>query len=105
MDGERSFGNEFDSNVVTFGVTSSLSSHTDDCKNNFLMLDKGDTFRINRSFGEPGKYFCINFSKEKKNIAWVCIRMVIIVIYLLMKNKSICLKLVIKILTFPLNFV
>ena len=32
MDGERSFGNEFDSNVVTFGVTSSLSSHTDDRK-------------------------------------------------------------------------
>ena len=65
MDGERSFGNNFDPNVVIFGVTRSSSSHTDDCKNDVLILDKGDTFHSNRSFEEPTKKFCIDFSKPK----------------------------------------
>ena len=65
MDGERSFGNDFDSNVVISGVTSSSSSHTDDRKNDVLILNKGDAFPINRSFEEPTKKFCIYFSNAK----------------------------------------
>ena len=34
-------------NVVIFGVDNSLSSHTDNIKNNFLILDKGPTDDIN----------------------------------------------------------
>ena len=53
--GEWKFGNEFARNVVIFGVDSSSSSHTDNCKNDFLVLGEGDTFGINRSFGAPEK--------------------------------------------------
>ena len=40
-DGSWSFGNEFAKNVVIFGVDNSLSSHNDNQKNNFLVLDEG----------------------------------------------------------------
>ena len=40
-DGSWSFGNEFAKNVVIFGVDKSLSSHNDNQKNNFLVLDEG----------------------------------------------------------------
>ena len=43
-------------NVATFGVDS-LSSHTDNRKNDFLVSDEGDTFGINRSFGALVKKF------------------------------------------------
>ena len=35
-----SFGNEFAKGVVIFGVDNSLSSHNDNHKNNFLVLDE-----------------------------------------------------------------
>ena len=43
--------------------------------------------------------------KKTQNFAWVCIIILIIVICLLMENKSLNLKLTIKMLTFQLKFV
>ena len=40
-------------NFTTFGVDNSLSSPSDNFKNNFLILDEGPTFDINGSFGSP----------------------------------------------------
>ena len=41
------------------------SSHADNCRNNFLMLDEGPTNDINGSFGTAEKKFSINFSITK----------------------------------------
>ena len=48
-------------NVIMFDVDNSSSSHTDNQKNEFLVLGEGPTFGINRSFGSPEKKFSINF--------------------------------------------
>ena len=45
-------------------INSSLS-HSDNCKNNFLVLGEDTTCEVNGSFGSPGKKFSINFSKAK----------------------------------------
>ena len=60
-----SFGNDLTRNVATFGVDNSSSHHTDNRKNNFLVLGEGETSVINESFDAPEKKFSINFSKEK----------------------------------------
>ena len=52
-------------NVLIFGVDNSSSSHTGAYKTDFLMLDEGDNFGINGSFGAPEKKFSINFRKAK----------------------------------------
>ena len=44
------------------------SSHADNSKNDFLVLEKGPTFGINGSFGSPEKKFSINFSKANTKI-------------------------------------
>ena len=59
------FGNDFAGNVIIFGVDNSSSSHTDNRKNNFLVLREGATFDINGKFGASEKRFSINFSKAK----------------------------------------
>ena len=51
--GKWSFGNDFARNVIIFGVDNSSSSHTDNLKNDFLILGEGDTFGINGRFGAP----------------------------------------------------
>ena len=51
--------------LVIFGVHNSKSSHTDNLKNNFLILGEGSNFGINESFGSPEKMFCIKFKKAK----------------------------------------
>ena len=53
--GSWSFNADFARNVIIFGVDNISSSHTDNLKNDFLILDEGDTFRINGSFGVPEK--------------------------------------------------
>ena len=58
-----SLGNGFAKNVVIFGVDDSSSSHADNSKNNFLMLDESPTSDINGRFGSPEKWLSINFSK------------------------------------------
>ena len=47
---------------MIFGVDNSSSSHSDNRKNNFLVLGEGPTFRINVRFCSPEKKFQINFS-------------------------------------------
>ena len=63
--GSWSFGNDFTRYVVIFGVDNSLSSHTDNRKNNFLVLGEGLTDDINGSTGTAEKKFSIKFSKAK----------------------------------------
>ena len=64
-----SFNDDFAGNVIIFGVDNSLSSHTDNPKNDFLILGEGDTFGINGSFGAPEKKVDINFSKAKTKLS------------------------------------
>ena len=55
----------FAGNVVIFGVDNSLSSHTDNRKNNFLVLDEEPIDGITGSVGAAEQKFSINFSKVK----------------------------------------
>ena len=57
-------------NVIVFAVDNSSSSHIDNRKNNFLILDLGPTFGINGSFGSPGKKFRINFIEPNTKFCW-----------------------------------
>ena len=63
-----SFGNDLVLNVLPFGVYNCLSSHTDNRKNNFLVLGEGDTFVISVRCGVLVKKFSINSSKAKTKI-------------------------------------
>ena len=56
-------------NVKVFGVDTSSSSHTDNRKNDFLMLGEGAAFGINGSFCAPEKKFSINLVKQSQNYA------------------------------------
>ena len=58
-----SFDNDFARNVIIFGVNNSSSSHSDNRKNNFLILNEGETYGINGKFGSPEKNFSINVTK------------------------------------------
>ena len=58
-----SFNNDTARNVIIFGVDNSSLSHSDNRKNNFLILGEGPTFGINGSFGWPEKKFGIHFTK------------------------------------------
>ena len=82
-----SFGNGTVRNVIIFDFDNSLSSHCDNCKNNFLVLGESPTFGINGKFGSPEKKISINFAKANTKFSWVYIIMLIIVICLLIENK------------------
>ena len=64
-EGSWSFGDDYATNVVIVVADTSSSSHIDNRKSKFLILDEGDTFGINGNFGAPEKKFSINFSKAK----------------------------------------
>ena len=72
--GSLSYSDDFAKNVIIFEVDNSSSSHTDNLKNDFLILGEGDTFGINGSFGTPKKIFFsnYNFTKAKKKfcLSW-----------------------------------
>ena len=53
--GSFSFDNDLARNIITFGVDNSLSSHSNNRKNNLLILCEGPTYGINESFG-----FCLS---------------------------------------------
>ena len=57
--GSWSFNGDITNNIIIFPVDISSSSHTDNLKNYFLILDEGDTFGINGSFGAPKKLILI----------------------------------------------
>ena len=65
-EGSWSFGNDFATNVVIFGVDNSSSSHTDNRKNIFLVLGEGSTQGINDGTGVAEKKISFNFSKANK---------------------------------------
>ena len=50
-----SFGNDYATNVVIFGFDNSSLSHSNNHKNNFLILREGLTHNINGSFGSLEK--------------------------------------------------
>ena len=52
---EWSFDKDFARNVVIFDVDDSSSSHTDNRKNNFLVIGEGPTQGINDSTGTAEK--------------------------------------------------
>ena len=49
------FDNGFTRNVIIFGADNSSSFHSDNRKNNFLILGEGPTYSINGSFGSSEK--------------------------------------------------
>ena len=55
--GEGSFVDESTMNALIFDVDNNSSSHTDNCKNNFLILGESPAFGINGSFGPSGFWF------------------------------------------------
>ena len=61
--GSLAFDNDTVRNVINFGVDNSSLSHSDNRKNNFLLLGKNPTTGINGSFGLIEKNFSINFTK------------------------------------------
>ena len=103
--GEWNFGNESAGNVVIFSVDNSSWSNADNWKNDFLVLDEGDTFGINGNICTQERKFSINFSKARTtfclslhfngdNSYW-CVN----------GKKSISLKQMIKMSTFQIIFV
>ena len=67
--GSWSFDNDFARNAVIFGTDNSSSSHSDNRKNNFLILGAGPTYGINGSFGSPEKkVLVLNLLKQTQNI-------------------------------------
>ena len=54
-EGSSSFDNDYVRNVVIFGVDNSSSFHTDNKKNNFLVLGEGQNQGINDSIGAAEK--------------------------------------------------
>ena len=78
--GYWSFNDEYARIVIIFVVDNSSSSHTENLKKDFLILGVGDTFGINGSFDTPKKLMLVLVS-ERQSFVWVCIIMVIIVIY------------------------
>ena len=70
--GSWSFDNDFARNVIIFGADVSSSFHSENRKNNFLMLVEGPTYGINGSFGSPEKKFRVNFTKANTKF---CLRL------------------------------
>ena len=50
---------------IIFGVDNSSSSHSENGKNNFLVLGQGPTYGVNWSFGSPEENLNINSTKAK----------------------------------------
>ena len=53
--GAWNFDNDFARSAITFDADNSSSSHSDNCKSNFLILDESPTHSINGSVGSPRK--------------------------------------------------
>ena len=51
-------------------------------KNEFLILSEGDTIGINGSFGAPGNYLILLLVKQRQNFVWLCIIIMLTLIYL-----------------------
>ena len=84
--GEWNFGNESAGNVVIFSVDNSSWSNADNWKNDFLVLDEGDTFGINGNICTQ-ESLVLTLVKQGQHFVWVCISMVIIVIDVLTEKN------------------
>ena len=67
----RRINNDTARNVKIFGVDNSSSSHSDNRKNNFLVLGEGPAFGINGSFDSPEKKVDISFSNANKKFCLI----------------------------------
>ena len=65
--GKWNFGNNSAGNVVIFGAGNSLSSHTNNCQVNFLLLSEGVTSGINESSGATKKNLVLFLVKKRRN--------------------------------------
>ena len=79
-----SFHNENARNFIIFGVDNSSSSHSDNCKNTFLILP----LELTEALAHQRKSSVLVLVKQTRNFVCVYIIMVIIVICLLMEKKS-----------------
>ena len=61
--GSWNFNNYFARIIISLSINNSLSCHSDNRKNNFLILGESRTYGINESFGSLEKKFSINFTK------------------------------------------
>ena len=66
-EGSWSFDNEFAWNVEIFVVDNSSSSHTDNRKNDFLVLGERTTDGINDSTIVARKKLVLTFAKQRQN--------------------------------------
>ena len=81
----RDFGNDFVRNVKVFRVDNSSSSHSDNFKNNFLVIGEGPSDDFNGSVcTAEQKNLVLNSLKQIQKFPLVWIIMVIPIIYLLM---------------------
>ena len=103
--GSWSFYNDLDRNVIIFDVDNTLSSHSDNRKNNFLVLGDGPTYAINGSFGSSERKFKINFFKVNTKFCLSFHYNFQYSYFFFNGKKSLNLKLAIKKLPFKLNFV
>ena len=103
--GSWSCGNDSVRNVIIFGVDNSLSSHTDNLMNRFLILGEDPTSGINKSFDSPQKKFSINFSKARTKFCLTLHYNVDNGYLFVNGKKSTNLKLIIRMPTFQIGFV
>ena len=84
-----SFGDDFARNVVIFDVDDSSLSHTDNCRNNFLVLVEGPTDDIIDSVGtaETNKNLVLTFLRKILNFLSVFITMVVQILLLSTKQR------------------
>ena len=68
-EGFWSFDNDSAKKIVIFGVDTSSLSHTDNQKNNFLVLGEGPTPGINDSTGATEKKLILTLVKQIQNFA------------------------------------
>ena len=87
-----SFVDDLARNIVIFYADNKSSSHSNNCKNNTLILGEGPPSDINSRFGFPEKKKLV-IILMKQIFAQLCIIIVITVIWLFMKKKPISLKL------------
>ena len=103
--GQCSFGNDSARNVIIFEFDNSSSSHTDNLKNEILILGNGQSFGINGSFGASEKKIEINFSNVTTKVS-LSLHYNSNNSHLFVNGKGICkFKATIKMLTFRMNFV
>ena len=60
----------FARNGIIFGADISSSSHSDNRKNNFLIIGEGPTFVINGGFGSPEKNISFTTANTKFYLNW-----------------------------------